>query len=50
MVINELADLAKRIKNEIWLSEGDKILGPYGFNMRVFFFKKCWNTLKEDFV
>lgn len=36
------------IKDAIWLSGGDKIPGSNGFNMG--FFKKCWNTIKEDIV
>lgn len=38
----------KEIKEAIWMSDSEKILGPDGFNMR--FFKVCWNSIKEDLL
>lgn len=32
------------IKEVVWFCDGEKILGPNGFNMR--YFKKCWDVIK----
>lgn len=39
----------EKIKEAIWMSDTDKIMGPDSYNMG-FFFKNCWNSIKDDVV
>ncbi|MCH88921.1 transposon TX1 putative protein, partial [Trifolium medium] len=40
--------IVDEIKEAVWSCDGNKSLGPDGFNLN--FFKSCWNVLEKDIV